>query len=101
MIRAVLDANVLISSALKEEGTCGQILKALLEGGRFHLVTSLALLDEARAVLREDEIRRRHGWSDEQIDAFLHRLHRLAVVTEGQVEVRVVEADPDDDKVIA
>lgn len=101
MIQAVLDANVLVAAVLKESGTCGQILKVLFEEGRFRLVTSLAILEETREVLREEEIRRRHGWSDEEIDAFILRLFRRAVVTAGRVEVRVVEADPEDDKIIA
>jgi putative PIN family toxin of toxin-antitoxin system len=70
-MKAVLDTNVVVSGVVKREGPPGQILRALLEEGRFTGVTSLEILAEIREVLSREKIRKYHGWTDEQIDSFV------------------------------
>lgn len=101
MIRAVLDTNVIVAGVIKEEGVSGQILKALFEEGRFILITSPAILEEMRRVLKEENIRKLHGWSDEQIEELVTRLYRVSEVTRGDVRIKVIKEDPDDDKFVA
>jgi PIN domain len=75
MIRVVLDANVVVSGVLSDNGVPGRILKAW-KAERFHLVSSAAILDELRRVLRYPKIRRYHGWSHAEILEFVEDVAR-------------------------
>jgi putative PIN family toxin of toxin-antitoxin system len=100
MIRAVLDANVVISGILSENGTPGKILKAWYED-RFHLVVAPAILYELRRVLQYPRVVRRHRWSLAQVREFLEDLASLAILTSGQLALTTVVAeDPSDDRYI-
>jgi putative PIN family toxin of toxin-antitoxin system len=96
MIRAVLDANVLVSGIVTE-GVPRSILRAW-RSGRFHLVASRATLDEISRVLRYPKIARRHRWSETEIQAFIESLEALAILTPGQLRLDVVAADPSDNR---
>jgi len=79
MIRAVLDSNVIVSGVIRQEGAPGQLLRAALEAGKFTLVTSPFLLREVAETLWEEK----------------------SQVTPGQVQVRVIADDPDDNAVLS
>jgi putative PIN family toxin of toxin-antitoxin system len=96
MIRAVLDANVLVSGIVTE-GVPRSILRAW-RAGHFHLVASRATLDEISRVLRYPKIVRRHHWSENEIHAFMESLEALAILTPGKLRLNVVAADPSDDR---
>jgi uncharacterized protein len=96
MIRAVLDANVLVSGIVTE-GIPRSILRAW-RGGRFHLVASQATLDEIGRVLRCPKIARRHRWSETEIHAFMESLEALALLTPGKLRLNVVAADLSDNR---
>lgn len=100
-MRAVLESNVIVSGVIRQEGTPGQLLRAALEAGKFTLVTSPFLLQEVAETLWEEKIRKYHRWDQEQLLAFVARLHRQSQVTPGQLQVRVIADDPDDDAVLA
>lgn len=97
MIRAVLDANIYISACLRPEGPPGKILRLLLEDQAFHLVGSAAIFDEVRRGLNYPRVRRYHDLSPEQIDRWVIALALIAEPTEGNLKLRAVERDPDDD----
>ncbi len=97
MIRAVLDANVVVSGVLSQNGVPGRILKAW-KAERFHLVRSAAILDELRRVLSYPKIRRRHGWSQAEILEFVEDIASLAILVPGQHRLKVVAEDPTDDR---
>ena len=96
MIRAVLDANVLVSGILTD-GAPRSILRAW-RTGQLHLVASEATLDEIGRVLRYPTISRRHGWTETEIRAFMESLEALAILTPGQLRLEVVAADPSDNR---
>jgi uncharacterized protein len=96
MIRAVLDANVLVSGAVTE-GVPRSILRAW-RAGRFHLVASQATLDEIGRVLRYPKIARRHHWSENEIHGFMESVEALTILTPGKLRLNVVAADPSDDR---
>lgn len=100
MIRAVLDTNVIVSGIIRRESLPGELLKAGFEEGKFTLVTSPFLLQEVAETLWEEKIRKYHGWDRGQLLAFVARLHRQSLVTPGQLEVRVISEDPDDNAVL-
>jgi len=96
MIRAVLDANVLVSGIMAE-GVPRNILRAW-RAGHFHLVESQATLDEIARVLRYPKIARRHQWSEAEIQAFMESLEALAILTPGKLRLDAVAADPSDNR---
>ena len=97
MIRAVLDTNVIVSGILSGPGVPGRILKTWLED-RFHLVTSRAILEELRRVLRYPKISRRHGWSDARVLEFVEDVTSLAILVPGELRLAIVADDPSDDR---
>jgi uncharacterized protein len=96
MIRAVLDANVLVSGILTE-GIPRSILRAW-RCGYFHLIASQATLDESGRVLRYPKIARRHHWSEAEIRAFMESLEALAILKPGKLRLNVVKVDPSDNR---
>jgi len=82
MIRAVLDANVLVSALVSPGGIPAQVLRAWRDE-RFHLVASQAILSEIDQVLRYAKVRKRHGMSDNEIKEWIDDLAHLAVLVPG------------------
>lgn len=99
-MRVVLDTNVVVSGVIKEESPPGQILRRLFQARQFISVTSLEILAEIREVLQRPKVRRYHGWTDEEIDAFVTFLYAESDVTEGKLTVNVAR-DPQDNKFLA
>lgn len=97
MIRAVLDANVLVSAILTPKGVPAKVLTAW-QADRFHLVLSEGVLGEIDRVLRYPRIVRRHQWSEERLQSFIDDLAHLAIMTPGQVHLAVIAEDPPDDR---
>ena len=100
MIRAVLDANVLVSAFLAAHGPPGQVLDAWRER-RLTVAISEAILAEVGRVLRYPKIQKRHGWSERRTRLFLRRLRRLSLLTPDRLRVRAIADDPDDNAYLA
>ena len=68
MLRAVLDANVMISALIQPKGASGQILASLLEESSFELIVSPAIPAEVRRSLsykgRQSFLDKLHLWGD-------------------------------------
>ncbi len=97
MIRAVLDANVVVSAILTPAGPPGRVLSAAHEG-RVRLVASRPILQEIDRVLREPRLATRHGRSQRQIQELLRGLEAIAVMTKGESRFEIIEADPPDNR---
>ena len=98
-MRAVLDANVLISAILSPRGAPARLLRAW-QAGKFDLVISPGLLSEVRRALAYPKLERLVSAAD--ADAFVAWLGRsglLAVDPEGEPPVHAV--DPNDDSLLA
>ncbi len=98
-MRAVLDTNVLVSAVLSRAGAPGAILRAWRDD-RFQLVTSAPLLDELRDVLARPRIVERQGWSPEERLLFIAAFDESAILVAPDTELRIVDEDPDDDRVL-
>jgi uncharacterized protein len=99
---AVLDSNVLISVFLAETPT--QLAAELyLRGAALEvLVTAEEILEETRGVLLERErLRKRYGYSDEEVERFITLVRENGTVVEQLPDLSVVARDPDDDMIIA
>lgn len=98
-MRAVLDANVLISAILSPRGSPARLLMAW-QAGAFELVVSPMLLAELARALTYPKLARLIPAAD--ADAFVVWIARSAVLAtdpEGAPPIR--SADPDDDYLVA
>jgi putative PIN family toxin of toxin-antitoxin system len=100
MLKIVLDTNVLVSGIIGKTGTPAKILDGWL-AGRFKLITSPELLSEITEVLHYPHIQQKYGLSESDIDAFLISIVSFGIMTPGELELLLIEDDPDDDKVLA
>jgi putative PIN family toxin of toxin-antitoxin system len=97
-LRAVLDANVIISGVLAPDGTPARLLAAWRDGA-FELIVSPQLLAELRRAFSYPRLHERID-SREASD-LLDWLTRFAVVSEDAGDAPVRSADAGDDYLIA
>ena len=99
MLRAVLDANVFVSAAIRPEGPPGAILEEFLRRAAFELVLSPAIVDEVSRALTYPKVRRylRRGFDAER---WFEDLVVLSYFVPDQYKAVAVSRDPDDDKYI-
>ena len=98
-MRAVLDANVIISGLLSPAGNPARLLSAW-ERGEFELIVSPALLEELERALAYPRLRRHV--SEQEAERVLHWLAESAtVVSDPAAALPVHSADPGDDYLIA
>jgi putative PIN family toxin of toxin-antitoxin system len=97
-LRAVLDANVIISGVLARDGAPARVLAAWGRGA-FELIVSPALLAELGRAFSYPKLRERIEPQDAA--SLLDRLSRLAILAEDAEAVPARSADPGDDYLIA
>lgn len=100
MVRALLDANVLISAAIRPKGPPGQIVTAYLTRQAFELVVSPAILAEVGRAFGLAKIRRLLREPDEAL-LWLGDLLAFADLVQDTGRVAGVCRDPDDDDVLS
>jgi putative PIN family toxin of toxin-antitoxin system len=93
-LRVVLDTNVLISAFIFPGGAPEAVYRLALEGD-VELVTSAPLLAEFGRVLTE-----KFGWVASRVEDAVGQVARIGVVVKPGASVRVIEADPADDRVL-
>ena len=100
MIRAVLDANVYVSAAVRPEGPPGQIISQFLRGGPFEIVMSQTIVDEVLRALTYPKIRKyiRIGLDPE---LWFEDIVVLSHLVAEAYDFDGASKDPDDDKYIA
>jgi uncharacterized protein len=97
-LRAVLDANVIVSGVLAPKGAPARVLAAWGEGA-FELIVSPALLAELRRAFSYPKLRKRIDLQD--ASALLDWLTRFATLAEDAGSAPVRSADAADDYLIA
>jgi uncharacterized protein len=100
VLRAVLDANVMISAVIQPKGASGRILRSLLERNTFELVVSHSILVELRRSLSYPKVRKYIKTSDEDLDLWVASIELIAQPVDGNLRIDAVAADPDDNKYI-
>lgn len=100
MIRAVLDANVYVSAAVRPEGPPGQIINRFLAGRAFDIIMSPAIVEEVLRALTYPKVRKyiRLGLDPA---LWFEDLVVLSHLVAGELKVDGATNDPDDDKYIA
>jgi uncharacterized protein len=98
-VRAVLDANVVISGVLSSRGAPADVLRALA-AGEFELIASQALLDELERALAYPKPRR-HISEPDAAELVRWVVGSATVVVDPDADSPVHSRDPDDDYLIA
>jgi len=100
VIRAVLDANVYVSAAVRPEGPPGQIIDRFLRGDGFEIIMSQAIVDEVLRALGYPQVRKyiRPGLDPE---LWFEDIIVLSHLVAADPEFGGASRDPDDDKYIA
>ena len=100
MLRAVLDANVYVSAAVRPEGPPGRIIERFLRGGAFEIVMSQAIVEEVLRALVYPRVRKylRPGLDSE---LWFEDIVVLSHLVAGEHEIEGASKDHDDDKYIA
>ncbi len=99
MVRAVLDANVLISAILSPRGSPARLLLAW-QAGASELVASPALLAEVARALRYPKLARLIPAAD--AEAFVAWIARSAILAPDPTAASAIRsADPNDDYLLA
>lgn len=93
-MKAVFDTNVLVS-AFNFPGSIPEDAFRLCVDRQVELITSRALLAELARILTD-----KFGWAIDRVARVVDQLSRLGTVVEPGEHVAVVEADPDDDRVL-
>jgi len=98
-VRAVLDANVLVSALISRSGAAARLIELWI-AGEFELVVCRTLLDEVERTLAQPKISRRLASEDAR--GFVHLLEQLAeVVADPEGPPPVHSIDPGDDYLLA
>ena len=95
----VLDTNVVISALISPRGAPAQIYRAW-QKGRFTYVTSPPLLDELARALSYPRVRKYLAWTDAERDEFLEALAFAAKLVIPNIQLQVIDEDPDDNRVL-
>src|SRR5579872_4392364 len=98
--RVVLDTNVLISATFRSLSSIPNTIYQALKKQQFILITSPAILEELEEVLAREKILKRTGMSQEERIKFIEELIEIAFVIPGKKDIKVIQADPDDDKFV-
>ncbi len=97
MVRAVLDANVFVSAAIRPEGPPGRIIEQFLRADAFTLVLSDDIVDEVMRAFAYPKVRRclRRGLDPA---LWMEDLVLLADFVLEPIQAPAVSSDPDDNK---
>jgi putative PIN family toxin of toxin-antitoxin system len=93
-VKAVLDTNVLISAYVFPGGKPEAVYRLALEG-QLEIGTSRALLAEFGRVLAD-----KFDWIPDRVEAAVVQVAQIASMVEPTEAVKVVTADPADDRVL-
>jgi putative PIN family toxin of toxin-antitoxin system len=97
--RVVLDTNVLISAFITHDSSSPPAkLYEALKDQRYILITSRLILREVKDVLGRKKIAIKYHLPPQRRAKIMQLLRALSVVTSGSLKVKVVDADPADDK---
>ena len=100
MLRAVLDANVIINALIQPKGASGQVLTSLVDANSFELIVSPAILAELRCALSSPKVRKYIKSSADDLNLWVASIEFIAQPVDGNIRVHAVAEDPDDDKYI-
>ncbi len=99
MIRAVVDANTLVSAVINKPFSVSQEIYQNFINKNFLLIASPSLLSELEDVLTRDRIAKLHKKSAKELQKVIVDIGRLSYIVAGTTDIKIVR-DPKDDKII-
>lgn len=99
MLRAVLDANVLVSSLITPSGNAARIVDAWRRE-EVVVITSPAIIAKVVEVLRRPHLFGVYTYDESDIVALQKLMEEEGCDTPGELDLRVVEEDPEDDNIL-
>lgn len=105
MIKAVFDANLLVSAFLSREnrgGVSNELLRFVISGA-VELCLSIEIIDEAIQILvNSPRLVARYGYAADQVEQYRIDVLTLAKIIDEPTPIPgAVPRDPDDDKIVA
>jgi putative PIN family toxin of toxin-antitoxin system len=100
VVRVVLDTNVVVSAYLVPTGKPARIL-SLARQGKIDICLSEDILGEIKRTLLRPKLQKIHKATPQEIDRFLRAFGEVVDLVPGTTEVDEVDADPDDNKILA
>lgn len=100
-LRVVLDTNVLISALFRKLSPTPNSIYQAFKSQQFILVTSPLIIEEIEDVLSRRKIIKRTHMTAQEREQFLQQLIEIASMVSGDIAIRAVRDDPDDDRFIA
>lgn len=100
MIRAVLDANVLVSAVINVDASVSQAVYQASKDKHFILIISPSILSEVDDVLHRDRLIKLHRYSAKQLQRTIKEIANVSYPVLGNTKAEVVR-DPDDNKIIS
>lgn len=100
MLRAVLDANVYVSAAIRAEGPPGLVIRRFLSAGPFEVVLSSSIVAEVLRALNYPKVRRLIR-GDLNPALWFEDILVLSDLVTDVPDIAGVCVDPDDDKYVA
>lgn len=102
MIRAILDANILVQAVMSSAPSASALVLDAYYEGSFALISSPATIDELIEVLLIPHIRQRHGMTDDEVLEFAASLQARGERFPGDTDVVAsVPRDITDSKLLA
>ncbi len=99
-MRVVIDTNVVASAYISPRSNPARVIE-MFWAGQFDLVTLRPILDEYAKILLRPRIQKRHLMTPAQIVQVVDLIRYASEYIESPLEVRIIVADPDDDKFLA
>lgn len=99
-MRVVLDTNQYVSAVLKPESNSARLI-ALAAEGRITLIISPDILAEIRRVLAYPKLQKLHGRPEEEIEQFIRKTEKIAIITPGEMAIDVITEDSSDNIILA
>ena len=100
LLRVVVDTNNIISGTIMNHGPSYETLEAWRKG-EFILLTSKAIIKEVERVLHYPRIQKKYHLTEKKIKQVVNNLIKYAVVTPGELKLKVIKEDPPDNEVLA
>ncbi len=98
MLKIVADTNLIVSAVITSYGNSARVLE-LFRKNLIEIVISEEITIEIQRVLNYPKIRKRHGWSQEEIKRFVKRLKKFCIVVAPEAHSdSIVKQDASDDK---
>jgi hypothetical protein len=95
----VLDTNVVISALLSTKGPPAKIIDKW-ESDEFDIAISKPLLDELERALGYERVKKYFKSPQKIIKALLKRIKTVGIFVNPGIELKVIEDDPDDNRIL-